>query len=236
MIDGESIPEAPGLEEQEAWDRLASINAEERADVIKELYTFGLRITTEAGEQIKGLEQKAITFAAYGTAVLSLLVTTASTWSKIGTPGSFVIAGFAGLGGLLCAWSAVRALLLVSFDTVSERDWLSKDHFGSLGEIERFHAYALTQVLKSRIQAQASKATYVESAQGWLAVCAGYLMLLLAQIASANLLPGWYDRTLHFLGRETWTGTSSARALSAACTFVFCCLLAALCRRRWGRA
>lgn len=201
--------QSPRLTEAQVRDRLEGCAD---PDVIKEVYDFGLILTRDTLEQIKTAESKATSFAGYGTAIATLLVSTSGTWSKIANACTFCIAFFAALAALICTTYCVKALRLVSQKVVSEEDWLKADALKDIGTLRLFRTFSLWGVLESRIDVQARKTHSIRRAQVWLAGAVGYLAFLLFQLAASRLYYSWIVGTVNVHQRGCWQ--DSARWIS----------------------
>ncbi len=68
------------LSEEEVRERLKLC---EDPKIVDEIYSFGQTLQKETIDQIHILESKATSFAAYGAAVVTLLVSSSSIWSGL---------------------------------------------------------------------------------------------------------------------------------------------------------
>jgi hypothetical protein len=98
------------LSEEDVRQRLSVCEGE--PEVVNELYDFGKILNGEVLERIKGVESKATSFAAYGAAIVTVLISSISIWSKAGDQWSPWISACAGISGLICTCFALRALWL----------------------------------------------------------------------------------------------------------------------------
>lgn len=179
---------------EQSSPRLTELQVRERLNdcddpkVMEELYSFGLSMSKDALDRVKALEGKASSFAAYGGAVVSLLVATATNWTGHGNPSSSCIAFTAGLCGLCCNVQAVKALLLQKIETVSQDEWLNATCLSDFDLLRRFRIVTLWGAIDSRTRAENSKATRIREAEVWLTSAVTFLVLLLFQVALyANL-------------------------------------------------
>jgi hypothetical protein len=206
----------PRLSEAQVRERLGLCTD---PDVVGELYDFGLNLSREGLDQIKTAESKATSFAAYGTAIATLLVSSAGTWSTLGNSCTFFIVFLAGFSALVCTYHAVRSLLLTTMKVVSEEDWLKADVLEDIVHLKSYRVLALWQVIDSRIDAQRKKARRLISAQVWLTGAVAYLVSLLFQIALKQAYLGWIMRTHDVHWRECWQrlGLLSSRSCGVLC-------------------
>ena len=193
-------PEAR-LSEQEVRQRLVLCTD---TKVIDELYTFGQTLYRDSLEQIKTAETKATSFAGYGTAVATLLVSSSATWVKLGNSCSLWVAFFSCLSALACTYFAVQALQLRSFKVISDNDWLNEGVLSDVNKLKGFRILSLWALISSRADGQRAKARAVARVQVWLAGAVTYLVILILQIALTGLYRGWIVRTLNVHQGQCW--------------------------------
>ncbi len=95
--------------------------------VADEVHGVGITLTEYASDRIKAIEAKGTAFAAYGTATVTLLVSSAATWGRLGNGLTPWIGACAGLGALGCTYWAVQTLKLRTMKEISPDDWLKAD-------------------------------------------------------------------------------------------------------------
>jgi hypothetical protein len=179
------------LSEEQVRERLVLC---ENAEVLDEIYEFGIGLSKEINDQIKSIESKAISIAAYGAAIASLLVTSSSTWIKLGTQQVLSAAVCAALCGGICTAFAVRVLKLQSFDTISEDEWLKAECFANIERLKKYRVLTLWGVIDSHIDAQARKAKLLLRAEVWLTGSVAFLVLFLGLLATRVIVlnnPFW---------------------------------------------
>ena len=69
------------LSEKEVRERLDRCSD---PNIVDEIYTFGQILEKSAVDQINILESKAVSFAAYGAAIVTILVSSSAAWSNLG--------------------------------------------------------------------------------------------------------------------------------------------------------
>jgi hypothetical protein len=212
----------PRLTLQQVKDRLALYA---NPAVVDELYDFGLTLGQETLEQIKVTEGKANYFAAYGTAIATLLVSSYGLWSTRGNTYSLWIGFAAGFAASICTYHSVGALQLTTLKVISEDDWLRGEVLADIVTLKQYRIVSLWAVLESRIDVQRYKAMAVARSQIWLAGAVAYLAFLLLQLAVAHLFSGWGVGVLnvHQCGR----GDLYARCVGLGCGWlsIMICLI-----------
>jgi hypothetical protein len=169
------------LTEKQVRDRLASVHSAETAE---EIYEFGEKLLKDATERVKGLESKAASFAGYGIAVVTLLVSSSASWSKIGDRWSFWIAAIAGLFGFLCTFFSIRVLQLSVHTFVSQSEWLEeKSITGELSSMHKYRVLTIWGSLDSYTQVHLRKALDLRRAERCLMFAASGLLAFLLQLA-----------------------------------------------------
>lgn len=173
------------LTDEEVRERLARCKSPE---IVQELYDFGQILSKDTADRIKGLESKATSFAAYGTAIVTFLVSSSASWSGLGNYWSPWIALCAGLCALFCTSNCVRALRLRKYALTSEDDWLQPDCLvNTIDFLKRFRVTTIWATLNSQNQAHAEKGRDLQKAEVWLrASVACLVILLLLQLATIS--------------------------------------------------
>jgi len=172
---------SPRLLDEQVRERLTLCKSDE---IVDELYTYGQTLIGEALERIRSIESKAVSFAAYGSAIVTILVATSKSWSKLGNQWSPWIAFCASLCALACTCLCVRALSLRQYEVTSQDEWLDKDCLAkSIQFLKRYRILTMWGLLDSYTVAQEQKAAKLQRAETWLAASVGYLVFLLFQLA-----------------------------------------------------
>src|SRR5882762_5242795 len=91
--------------------------------VTDELYRFGQVMVEKALERFKGLDTKATAIAAYSIGIITLLVSTQTTWART-LQAWAILPVFSGLNAFLSAACAVSALWLRKTEWFSQYEWL----------------------------------------------------------------------------------------------------------------
>jgi hypothetical protein len=172
---------SPRLTEEQVRERLTICQTDE---ILDELYTYGQTLIEEALERIRSIESKAVSFAAYGAAIVTILVSNSKSWSKLGNQWSPWIAFYASLCGLACTYLCVCTLSLRQYKVTSQDEWLDPECLGkSVHFLKRFRILTMWGLLDSYTVAQGQKANKLQRAEAWLAGSVGYLVFLLFQLA-----------------------------------------------------
>jgi hypothetical protein len=174
--------EGPMLTEDEVCNRIKI--AMKNPLIINELYDSGKLFLKNLQDRIQRVESKATYFAAYGTAIVTFLV---SNWLSFGISESRIapwIASLAGICGFLCAMFSICALTLWGYEYPSQDDWLNKDEIrGPIEHLKGFRIITLWSEIKSKEESQKHKAEFAICAQKWLGLSAFYLLTLLINLA-----------------------------------------------------
>jgi hypothetical protein len=179
------LPQSSRLSEDEVRERLKLC---EDPNVVDEIYEFGKILGQEVIDQIKVLESKATSFAAYGAAIVTLLVSSSSTWSNLGNQWSPWIAVCVGICGLVCTCLAVGAMSLKKFECISEDEWLKRECLGKITTLKRYRILTMWGTIESHGNVQREKAAKVRKAEVWLTGSVIYLVYLLLHIAFVRSL------------------------------------------------
>lgn len=171
---------SPRMSEEQVRERLRLIN---EPKVANELYAIGQSIINEVIVSIRTLENKATLFAAYGTGIVTLLVSSYAMWSKQGNEMTLWIGAYAGLTALLCTLFSVKALTLKTYKITSQKEWLEPYCLESEIKLKKYHILATWDSMGSRLDVQQSKLRELHKAQRWLTVTVATLAFLLFQVA-----------------------------------------------------
>jgi hypothetical protein len=198
----------PTLTEAEVEERLNL--CVENAAVVDELYEFGKILSDQVIDRIRAVESKATSFAAYGAAIATFLVTSVLIWSKLGNQWSPWISFCAGICGLTCTVFALRALWLRAYEWISEDEWMHKDCLSKIDTLKRYRIFTMWGVIHSHSCIQSKKARELERAQIWLVaavVCLLYLLLHIAFVVNLDndfWIPAWQRMVQGHLGIPAW--------------------------------
>jgi hypothetical protein len=203
------------LSENEVRARLKLCEAPE---VVDEVYSFGQILQKETVEHIRTVESKATSFAAYGAAIVTLLVSSSSTWSQLGNRWTACIAVFAGICALICTVFSVQAISLKRYECISEDEWLKSECFSRIYTLKRYRILTLWGTIHYHAKAQKEKAARLQSAQVWLTGSVVYLVYLLLHVAFVlNLSKDFWIAVGKFssgigdpLGIPGWQGFTSS--------------------------
>lgn len=146
------------------------------AAVTDELYRFGQVMVEKALERFKSLDTKATAIAAYSIGIITLLVSTQTTWAKTLQAWAFLPV-FCGLTAFISAACAVSALWLRKTNWFSQYEWLNPKHVANVEALRRYHLINMWGVLSSHQTACDGKATRIMLAEGSL-IASGFLLLL----------------------------------------------------------
>lgn len=195
---------SPRMSEKQVRERLNRIIDLKIAD---EVYSLGQSMANEVVGSIRALESKATLFAAYGTAIVTLLVSSSGTWSNLGNQLTAWISVCAGLAALTCTIFSVKSLALKKYKIISQEEWLEADCLQSELKLKKYHILAIWSAMESRFEVQLEKLKELRSAQRWLQVAVAIMAFLLFQIAlvkSYRLAQGHSSGIGNVLGMQLW--------------------------------
>jgi len=92
------------------------------SNVIDEVYSFGQLMLNATVETTRILDSKAASMAAYGGAIVTLLVSTTGGWVHLGNTWTLIIAAIAAISGFGAAIFAVRTMALRDFEWLGEAE------------------------------------------------------------------------------------------------------------------
>lgn len=174
---------SPRMTEKQVRERVSRITD---LAVMNEIYSLGQAIANEIIGSIRVLESKATLFAAYGTAIVTLLVSSSSTWNNLGNHFTSWISVCAGLSALACTVFSVKALTLKTYKIISQEEWLESECLQSELKLKQYHVLTIWSTMESRLDIQLRKLRELRIAQQWLRVSVAIMAFLLFQIAFVN--------------------------------------------------
>ncbi len=187
----------PRLSEEEVRERLKSCKD---LQVVNEVYSFGQSMVKEIIDSIRVVESKAVSFAAYGAAIVTLLVSSSATWSKLGNQYTLWIGACAGLSALICTVFSVKAITLKEHESVSQDEWLKTEVLTDEVTIKRYRILVIWGTMQSRISLQEEKVRHLFKAQFWLKVSVAFLVVLLFHIAQLYT----FEKYIYTVGSMVW--------------------------------
>jgi protein-S-isoprenylcysteine O-methyltransferase Ste14 len=177
------------LTQAEVEDRLYL--CQDNSEINSELYDFGLHLKQEMIDRVRSIESRAVTLAAYGAAIVTLLVSSSASWSKLGN-WAIWIAVSAALYGTACTWFAIRAISLREQEWNSENEWLKVECLSeTLDFLKQYRILILWGFIHSRDCIRAQKARELRRATVWLEAAVVSLLVLLCRVATLATVEGF---------------------------------------------
>lgn len=187
-------PETNRLTEEEVRNRLKLCTD---PNVLEEVYTFGQMMLRETIANFRTIDTKAGSMAAFGGAVITLLVSSSGAWLSFANGWTCVIAILAGLTAFLSTFFSVRALALREMEWLGDREWLEGSCLAAVDKLKRYRILTIWGAMNSRKTAHAYKVRKLSYAQALLLIAVFLLLVMLFQIAwirafnQSLRLPGW---------------------------------------------
>lgn len=151
--------------------------------VIDEVYEFGQKMLTETIVRTRLLDTKAGSMAAYGAAIVTLLVSTSGTWSRLGNKWTPIVAALAGLAAFIAVIFSVWAMALRNFNWLSEEEWLQPACLSDVKKLKRYRALTIWGAMDSYKTAHVSKVNRLKIAERTLLLSVFFLLIILLQFA-----------------------------------------------------
>lgn len=167
------------LSEKDVRDRLALCTD---TNVIDELYIFGQMMLKETVTRVRLMDTKAASMAAYGGAIVTLLVSTSAAWLHLGGKCTLIIAAISGILAFSAVVFAVRVMALRNFDWLSEEEWLQTSCLANVDKLKRYRSLTIWEAMNSYKTAHLAKVRLLEQAQKLLAFAVFLLLVALLQI------------------------------------------------------
>jgi len=155
--------------------------------VVDELYTFGQMMLRETIANTRALDSKAASLAAYGGAIITLLVSTSGAWTKVGNAFTMLLGAAAGISAFSASAFAAMAMALRDFDWISQNEWLKKEclsvkHETALTRLKGYRVMTIWGAMDSHKDADAAKVDRLKQSQRWLAISVFFVLLILLHI------------------------------------------------------
>ena len=187
-------PQSPDLSGDEVRERLSLCTQDA---VVDDLYSFGQKLADQALERVRSAEHKATFFAAYGSAVITLLASAFPKWADPGNRHTLWISVCISISAFLCIWFSVRVLRLRQIECTSEAEWLNKDCLDEPMKLKKYRILTLWETIDSRFKMQKHKAKDMQCAELSLAYSGLFLLYLLVQLAFFQIFG-------HFIAGHHW--------------------------------
>ena len=156
-------------------------------EVVDEIYSFGQMMLRETLENTKILDSKAASMAAYGGAIVTLLVSTSGGWVPLGNPWTLSIAAIAAICGFGAAVLAVMAMALRDFEWLGEEEWLEQTCLSQISKLKSYRILTIWGAMDSHKDANVAKVCLLKKSQFWLSLSVLFVLFLLLHI-------GWLQR------------------------------------------
>jgi len=172
----------------EVTNRLSEYEVRERLKlcsdpmVIDEIYSFGQMMLHETLETTRVLDSKAASMAAYGGAIVTLLVSTSSGWVRFGNELTLGISALAAICAFSAAVFAVNAMALRDFEWLGEKEWLEDKCLGHVDKLKKYRVLTIWGAMDSHKDAHLSKVDLLKKSQRWLSRSVFLVLLLLLHI------------------------------------------------------
>jgi hypothetical protein len=159
---------------EEVRRRLTLYEDEKMTD---ELYDFGKLLLAEATDRVAKLDTKAGSLAAYAMGIITFLVASSGSWSKlVRKPLGVPLPVYAAVVAFIATIYAVRSLRLQQFDWFSQEEWLEASCLTDLERMRKYRILTMWTVLESHRQVHDSKSALLAKAQ-WALVGASILLV-----------------------------------------------------------
>lgn len=173
------------LSEREVRERLRLCSDPK---VIDEIYSFGQMMLHETVANTRLLDSKAATMAAYGGAIVTLLVSTSGGWARLGNDWSLIFAAVAAICAFASAIFAVKAMALRDFQWLGEKEWLEENCLSQVEKLKRYRVLTMWGAMDSHKDAHLSKVVFLKKSQQWLSGSVFFVLSLLFHIVCLRLL------------------------------------------------
>ena len=183
------------LTEDEVRERLQICKDNE--GIVDELYNFGQALMRHVVEDVQRIDLKAASLAAYCGAIITLLVSTQGTWSKVANAWVYLFITASAFSSLVAAILCVHALRLQKFEWISQKEWLHPDCLVSLGKLKQYRVLTMWGVIKSHRDVHLGKTRNLIKAQRFLV--AAIVFLFIALVAGL-----WHYNLNHGFGLTFW--------------------------------
>ena len=154
--------------------------------VIDEIYSFGQMMLHETLKNTRVLDSKAASMAAYGGAIVTLLVSTSGGWVRLGNSWTLAVAAVAAICGCAAAVFAVKAMALRDFEWLGEKEWLEETCLSRVDKLKKYRILTIWGAMDSHKDAHLSKVWLLKRSQFWLSMSVFFVLIVLLHI-------GWFQ-------------------------------------------
>jgi hypothetical protein len=163
--------------------------------VVDEVYGFGQQLMRDALQDLRSLDSKAVWLAGYGAAIITLLLSSFGTWSKLADRFAISLSVLVALLAFQAARCAVQAIRLHDLDLVSEDEWLTTECFSKIEFLKRYRILCMWRTIDSTNGPHAYKTIQVRRSERWLSRSVAVLLIMLVEMAVSQmvgkLFGGW---------------------------------------------
>jgi hypothetical protein len=167
-------PMTGGLSKDQVEERLKKC---EDPQVVDEIYQFGQMLLKDAIQNLHSLDTKAVWFAGYGTAIVTLLVSSFGSWSRFADRLTDVLAFAAAFAAFRASIFSVTAIRLQDVDLIGEAEWLQPECLSKIHFLKRFRVLTMWRTIDSVNAAHAYKTVQLRKSEGWLKWSVGLLLV-----------------------------------------------------------
>jgi len=150
-----------------------------RAEIMKELYSFGFEMVKEASERYHRYDSKATKIAGYAGAIVALLVSEFSIWGGAVDAWAVPVVLGAALLALVSAALGLTAISLREIQTYSPHDWIRKEVLDDPQRLRNYSIRTMYRVRQSYIAQCHGKASRIRWAHWTLFVAGTFLLVAL---------------------------------------------------------
>ena len=153
------------------------------AQMVNQLYDFGLSLLREIDQRFEYLDKKATSIAGFCGAIAALLVSTVCSWAGALDPCVVPVVLVAGGLTLVGSGLALWGTFISTQDWFSPNDWLREECFKDSVELKRYWVTCIYKIRQTYRAECDRKAVWIERAEIALLVAEGLLLVALLDAA-----------------------------------------------------
>jgi hypothetical protein len=170
---------SPYLSQDEVKERLAIYEDDK---ITEELYGFGTMLINNAVQRFARLNATVGLTVAYCAGLITMLISTATVWTKgVGQWERLLPIGAGAIAGLAAA-IAISGMTLRNIDWFSQDDWMNAACLRDSRKLKKFHILSMWRVVDSYGSAYQTKSGRVKRAQQLTALAAALLFATLLKV------------------------------------------------------
>lgn len=160
------------------------LNSYSDTTITDELYSSGESLVSNAADRMAKLDSKALGLAAYSAGIVTMLISTSATWTKLLSGRFFsTVAGCGVFALVVAAWLSIRSTFLQPIQWYTVNNWLESQCLDDREKLRRYRVLTMAKILDSYFAAIRRKNRRMKTAARVMYIALGLLVLCLLQVS-----------------------------------------------------